>query len=81
VNDLEIRSTLANIFVEIKENQDALSHVMDQLTSLRDVLAEASPGFAKAFESRLAYWQTLNAPLRADSNRVYDRTIQLLRGL
>ena len=81
MNENELRSMLANIYEEIKVNQDALSNVMDQLTSLRDVLAEASPGFATALESRLAYWQTLNAPLRADSNKGYDETIRSLRGL
>jgi hypothetical protein len=76
----EIRSMLATIFEHLKENQEALSHVMDQLTSLRDVLKEASPGFSEAFDARLEYWQNLNADLRADSNRTYDATIRLLRG-
>jgi ABC-type transporter Mla subunit MlaD len=80
MTDQEIRSTLATIFENLKENQDALSNVMDQLTSLRDVLKEASPGFSEAFEDRLQYWQSLNADLRADSNRTYNMTIRLLRG-
>jgi hypothetical protein len=81
MTDPETRSMLITIFEHLKENTDALSRVMDQLTSLRDVLTEASPKFADAFDSRLRYWQSLNASLRADSNRVYNETIQLLRGL
>jgi hypothetical protein len=81
MNDQEIRSMLATIFEHLKENQEALSHVMDELTSLRDVLKQASPGFTQAFDERLKYWRTQNAALRADSNRVYDATIRLLRGI
>lgn len=81
MTDTEIRSMLATIFEHLKENQDGLSHVMDELTSLRDVLKEASPGFSDAFDARLRYWQNQSAVLRADSNRVYDATIRLLRGL
>jgi hypothetical protein len=81
MTDVEIRSSLATIFEHLKENQDGLSHVMDQLTALRDVLKESSPNFSHAFDRRLQYWQEQNAALRADSNRVYDETIRLLRGL
>jgi len=79
MNEIDPFSLMATVFEHLREQENSLSNVMDELASLRDVLKETNPGFAHALESRLEYWKSRSAALRRDSNAIYDATIHLLR--
>jgi hypothetical protein len=79
MHEKEFRLLLANVFGHLKEQQAALTSVMDQLASLRDVLKEASPGFSRAFSERLKYWQSQTVAINADSAALFDETIRRLK--
>jgi hypothetical protein len=79
MQERELRALLANIFEHLKEQQLAIASVMDQLASLRDVLKEASPEFARVFSERLKHWQSQTAALNAGSAKLFDETIRQLK--
>ena len=54
MTEKEVRSLFVQTFEELKELQETLASVMDQVAALRDALKEV-PGFSRAFSARLEY--------------------------
>ena len=78
-HDKDTRLLLANIFGHLKTQQAAISVVMSEVASLRDVLKKASPKFSELFSERLKYWRAQTAALNAESAAEFDAMIRKVR--
>jgi hypothetical protein len=79
MNDIEVRAYLVMLFTHLKAQREELDLVMDQVASLRDVMKDASPNFARLFDDRVKYWQNRVASLRAGTNEEFDKMIARLK--
>jgi hypothetical protein len=81
MNDIEVRAYFVMLFTHLKAQREELDMVMDQLAALRDVLKDASPDFARAFDERLKYWQNRASLLRAGTIEEYGKMIARLKAV
>jgi len=79
MNEEDLRKNLAIAFVYLKEQQRDLFALHDQLAAVRDLMKEASPNFARMFESRVAGWQSQGRTLNDDTLSKFDEIILKLR--
>ena len=79
MNEEDLRKNLAMVFVYIKEQQRDLFALQNQLVAVRDLMNEASPNFARMFETRIAGWQSQGRTLNDDTLAKFDEIILKLR--
>lgn len=79
MNEEDLRKNLATAFLLLKEKQEEISGLRNEVAALRDTLAGASPRFQEMFSERLKYWQNAGRALHAETLAQFDEMILKLR--
>ena len=57
MNEEDLRKYIATAFVYLKVQQEELFALQNQVATMRDLMKDASPKFARMFSERLEEWQ------------------------
>jgi hypothetical protein len=75
----DLRKNIAIAFVHLKEQQDELFEVKNQLVAMRDLMTEASPNFERLFSKGVAESRNRGRALNAETLARFDEIILRLR--